>query len=63
VVGQTESIFDTGSSLIIGDPDGIKALFDSIPGAQADGEGTYTSTLCNLLIRYRACSVFSFSPL
>jgi len=42
VVGQTESIFDTGSSHIIGDPDGIKALFNSIPGAQANGDGTYT---------------------
>jgi len=42
VVGQTEAIFDTGSSQIIGDPDGIKALFDSIPGAQANGDGTYT---------------------
>jgi len=41
-VGQTESIFDTGSSHIIGDPDGIKALFNSIPGAQANGDGTYT---------------------
>ncbi|KAH9958947.1 acid protease [Russula dissimulans] len=42
VVGQTEAIFDTGSSLIIGDPDGINALFGSIPGAQANGDGTYT---------------------
>ncbi|KAI9510779.1 acid protease [Russula earlei] len=44
VVGQTEAIFDTGSTQIIGDPDGIRALFAAIPGASpsAGDDNSYT---------------------
>ncbi|KAF8480127.1 acid protease [Russula ochroleuca] len=42
VVGSTAAIFDTGTALIIGDPTGIAAIFNSISGAQAVGDGSYT---------------------
>ena len=47
VVGDQPAIFDTGTTDIIGDPDGIAALFEAIDGAQPApelGEGLYTST-------------------
>jgi cathepsin D len=46
VVGGNAAIFDTGTTLILGDPDGIAALFGAIDGAQLApqlGEGLYTS--------------------
>ena len=47
VVGSLPAIFDTGTTLILGDPDGVAALFEAIDGAQPApelGEGLYTST-------------------
>jgi hypothetical protein len=43
VVKSTAAIFDSGTTLIIGDPAGIAKLFKAIDGAQSAGEGTYTS--------------------
>ena len=48
-VGLTEVIFDTGTSLIIGDPIGIERLYDPLHfyGARSApeyGDGTYIST-------------------
>jgi cathepsin D len=46
VVGGNAAIFDTGTSLILGDSAGIAALFGAIDGAQLApeiGEGFYTS--------------------
>ncbi|KAI0287671.1 acid protease [Russula brevipes] len=45
VVGSTAAIFDTGSTLIVGDPAGVAKLFSSISGARLApeiGEGIYT---------------------
>jgi hypothetical protein len=46
VVGGNAAIFDTGTSLILGDPDDVAALFGEIDGAQLApdlGDGLYTS--------------------
>ena len=43
VVGSQPAIFDTGTSQIVGDTDGIAALFATINGAQPVGDGSYTS--------------------
>jgi hypothetical protein len=46
VVGSKAAIFDTGTSLILGDTAGIAALFGAIDGAQLApeiGKGIYTS--------------------
>lgn len=46
IIGSISVIFDTGTSLILGDPAGIAALFGAINGAQLApqlGEGIYTS--------------------
>ena len=48
VLGSTPAIFDTGTTQILGDSDGIKKLFEKVPGAQSApqfGDGTYTSAL------------------
>jgi len=45
VVQETEAIFDTGTTLIIGDPVGIASLYSEIPGALPApqyGVGLYT---------------------
>lgn len=42
VVKGTAAIFDSGTTMIIGDPVGIANLFNAIDGAQSDGEGSYT---------------------
>ncbi|KAF8480125.1 acid protease [Russula ochroleuca] len=42
VVGSTAAIFDTGTTSIVGDAAGIAAIFNSISGAQAVGDGSYT---------------------
>lgn len=52
MVGQTETIFDTGTTQIIGDPDGIERLYAPLLpfGAMAApqyGDGIYTSTWVN----------------
>jgi hypothetical protein len=50
VVGQTETIFDTGTTMIIGDPAGIEQLYapllavGAMPAPPQDGVGLYTST-------------------
>jgi hypothetical protein len=50
VVGQTETIFDTGTTMIIGDPVGIEQLYAPLlavgaqPAPLQDGVGLYTST-------------------
>lgn len=45
-VKQTASaIVDTGTSLIVGDTDGINALFAQIPGSRQVGNGLHTSLL------------------
>jgi cathepsin D len=47
-VGQTEAIFDTGASQIIGDPNGISRIFARIDGAREApdvGPGAYTGML------------------
>ena len=46
VVKRTATIFDSGTTQIVGDPDGIANLFRAIPGAQSApqyGDGAYTS--------------------
>ena len=49
VVGQTDAIYDTGTTQIVGDPVGIQQLyapllaFGAMPAPQ-EGEGIYTST-------------------
>jgi cathepsin D len=48
-VGLTETIFDTGTSLIVGDPEGIERFYAPLHvyGARSApeyGDGTYTST-------------------
>jgi hypothetical protein len=46
VVGLTETIFDTGTLQIIGDPDGIERFYAPLKrfGAKLAGDGIYTST-------------------
>jgi hypothetical protein len=51
VVGKTEAIYDTGTTLIIGDPKGIEKFYSSflrfgvLPApAPLHGEGIYSST-------------------
>jgi hypothetical protein len=46
VVGQTEAIYDTGTTQIVGDPEGIRQLYAPllVYGAQPDSDGLYTST-------------------
>jgi uncharacterized membrane protein len=50
VVGKTETIFDTGTTLIVGDMVGIQQLyialvpFGALPATPLDGVGLYTST-------------------
>jgi hypothetical protein len=49
VLGFTEAIFDTGTSVIIGDPDGIQRLYyqltgKSEPDHMEGGFGIYNST-------------------
>lgn len=46
VVGNNAAIFDTGTTGILGDPDGIAALFGAISGALPAphlAKGVYTS--------------------
>ena len=46
VVERTAAIFDSGTTLIVGDPAGIAKLFEGIDGAQLApelGDGAYTS--------------------
>lgn len=46
-VEKTEAIYDTGTTLILGDPVGIQSLYDEILGsfpATKYGDGFYTST-------------------
>jgi hypothetical protein len=46
VVNSTAAIFDSGTTLIIGDPAGIAKLFEGIDGAQPAPQiarGAYTS--------------------
>jgi hypothetical protein len=50
VVGSTAAIFDTGTTSIVGDAAGIAAIFNSISGAQAVGDGSYTSASFSALI-------------
>jgi cathepsin D len=48
IVGSTAVIFDTGSTMIVGDPTGIENLFKPIIGAKwapQVGRGLYTSGL------------------
>jgi hypothetical protein len=48
-VGKTEAIYDTGTTLILGDPEGIEQFyvsllpFGALP-APLDGVGLYSST-------------------
>jgi hypothetical protein len=49
VVGKTETIFDTGTTQILGDPVGINAFFAALSPSGAKpapeyGDGIYTST-------------------
>ena len=53
LVGNTKAIFDTGTTMIVGDPDGIKRLYDPLQffGARYApeyGDGLFTSTCCRL---------------
>lgn len=46
VVASTAAIIDTGTTQIVGDTDGVKAVYDKIPGSAAAsqfGDGIYTS--------------------
>ena len=43
MVRKTTTIFDTGTTLIVGDENGISKLFARIPGASQYGDGMYTS--------------------
>jgi hypothetical protein len=48
VMGSTTAIFDTGSTIITGDPHGISKFFEAIPNArraQEIGDGFYSSAL------------------
>jgi hypothetical protein len=48
VIGPTAAIFDTGSSLITGDPATVSRFYERIPGAKPApviGEGYYSSAL------------------
>ena len=42
VVGSTEAIIDTGTTLIVGDSQSIASAYGGIKGAQDNGDGTYT---------------------
>ena len=46
VINEPEAIFDTGSSLIIGDPNGVQKFASKIGATSAPeiGDGFYTST-------------------
>ena len=55
VVGKTETIFDTGTTQIIGDPVGIAALFAALSPSGAKpapeyGVGIYTSTWATVVV-------------
>ena len=45
-----EAIFDTGTTMIVGDPSGISKFYEKLPGygvdwlPEYDGDGSYTST-------------------
>jgi hypothetical protein len=47
VIGELQAIFDTGASLIVGDPDRVQTFASSIGATSAPdvGDGLYTSTL------------------
>lgn len=48
VLGSIGAVFDTGTTLIIGDPDGINKFMASVPGSKLApeiGDGVYTSAL------------------
>jgi hypothetical protein len=48
VLGSIAAIFDTGTTLIVGDPDGIKKFMASVPESKLApeiGDGFYTSAL------------------
>jgi len=55
VLGKFEAIFDTGTTLIIGDPDGISVFyaallpFGALPAPEL-GDGIYTSTWAVVLV-------------
>ena len=58
-VGKTETIFDTGASHIVGDPEGITNLFNMISGAEKApqlGPGFYTSALSSTASWPRVCT-------
>ncbi|KAN0111701.1 eukaryotic aspartyl protease [Russula decolorans] len=42
VVENTTAIFDSGTTMIVGDPANIAKLFEAIDGAQPAGNGTYS---------------------
>lgn len=66
VVGSTAAIFDSGTTLIVGDPTGIANLFGAIDGAQSApqlGEGTYTSAFSNATIQPTRIHIFQYLTL
>lgn len=49
LVGKTNAVFDTGTTMILGDPAGIKRLYDPLllfgaRSAPEYGDGFFTST-------------------
>ena len=66
-VGMTKAIIDTGTTLIIGDMDGVQQVYNAIPGSAADsslGAGFYTVP-CNAIptIQFQfGGQLFSISP-
>ena len=42
IVGSTDSIIDTGTTLLIGDSASVKKAYAAIGGATDNGDGTYT---------------------
>ena len=70
LVGETETIFDTGTAQIVGDPDGIKKFYAQLGryGARLApeiGNGVYTSTWASAAVNqdlYNVCFLY-YSPL
>jgi hypothetical protein len=57
---SASAIVDTGTTLIIGDTDGINALFAEIPGSRQVENGAYTSLLCSSLLSVESLTLFQF---
>ena len=69
VVGPTQAIFDTGTTQIVGDPQGIKQFYAPlyVYGARLDtdlGEGIYTSTSASIIADQKPHNIFLYhSPM